>query len=342
MPSSGPRPCALATSASAGDLRLQLATLTSTLVTLVKTVFFGTPEIAVPALEALAATTTVVAVISQPDRPAGRKMKPQPCAVKLAAQRLGLAVHQPVAVKTGLSEWLGERDADLGVVLAYGRILPATVLAAPKHGCVNLHASLLPSYRGAAPIARALQHGETETGVSLMQMDEGLDTGPVYLRRRIVIEEHWNHGDLSAAVAALCAEMVRNDLGSVLTTRPEPQDASRATLAPPIRAEEARIDWSRPALDLHRDVRAFSPTPGAFTFSKGKRVRILKSRVVDSGQDTTTTSPGEVVRCHKSDLFVATGAGLLAVERAQVEGKKPLTASDLVNGRAFELGERLG
>jgi methionyl-tRNA formyltransferase len=207
-------------------------------------------------------------------------MKPQPCAVKLTAERLGLPMHQPTRVKTGLAEWMRELAADLGVVLAYGRVLPGAVLAAPEHGCVNLHASLLPRYRGAAPIARALQHGEKVTGVSLMRMDEGLDTGPVYVQRHITIEDDWNHGDLTLAVAARCAQMVREDLGLVLTSEPEPQDSTRASLAPPIHAQETQLDWTRPAQDLHHDVRAFSPTPGAHTFNQGKRVRILSTRIV--------------------------------------------------------------
>lgn len=334
-------------------LRLQPAAVTSTLVVLVKTVFFGTPEIAVPALEALTESTSVIAVVCQPDRPAGRKLKAQPCAIKRAAERLGLPIHQPVRVKTGLSDWLRERAPDLGVVLAYGRILPPDVLAAPKHGCVNLHASLLPKYRGAAPIARALQQGETETGVSLMQMDEGLDTGPVYLRRRLTIPEHWNHEDLTRAMAELCAEMIRNDLGTISSTEPEPQDSRLATLAPPITAEETRLDWSQPALTLHRNVRAFSPTPGAHTFARGKRLRVLASRVVSQtelepfaverapGTEGNGAEAGTVVRGSKDSLWVATGAGLLAIERAQLEGKKPLSARELLNGRAVQLGDVL-
>jgi methionyl-tRNA formyltransferase len=309
----------------------------------VKTVFFGTPEIAVPALEALLETTTVVSVVSQPDRPAGRKLKPQPSAVKRAAERLGLPIHQPSRVKTGLAQWLREQDADLGVVLAYGRILPGDVLAAPRHGCVNLHASLLPKYRGAAPIARVLQHGETETGVSLMRMDEGLDTGPVYVQRRLAIDEGWDHGDLSRAMGQLCAKIVHQDLDLALSTEPEPQDGTLATLAPPIRAEETQLDWSRPAVELWRDVRAFGPEPGAHTFRRGRRVRVLRARVAPEWEATLdATAPGTVVVCRKATLLVATGAGVLAIERAQVEGKKPLAARELINGRAFELGDTLG
>jgi methionyl-tRNA formyltransferase len=307
--------------------------------TLVKTVFFGTPEIAVPALEALAETTNLLAVVCQPDRPAGRKLLPRPCAVKLFAERVGIPVHQPERVKRELDTWLLERGADVAVVLAYGRILPASVLAAPRLGCVNLHASLLPEYRGAAPIARVLQDGRSVTGVSLMQMDVGLDTGPVFFRRSIDIADHWTAEDLTNALGALCATMVREDLPRIEGTTPVAQDDSLATHAPPIRAEETRIDWSLPATRLHGTVRAFSPAPGAHTFSRGKRVKLLETRPLP--EFATSALPGTVVECSRGSLLVATGHGALRIERAQLEGKKPLAAPELVNGRAFALGDRL-
>lgn len=306
-----------------------------------KTVFFGTPEIAVPALEALAATTQLVAVVCQPDRPAGRKLLPRPCAVKLAAPHLGVKVHQPERVKRELDEWLRLQGADLGVVLAYGRILPPSVLSAPRLGCVNLHASLLPRYRGAAPIARVLQDGLSETGMSLMQMDEGLDTGPVFFQRPLAIDPEWDSEDLARELGLLAARMVREDLPLVAAgATATPQDDHLATHAQPIRAEETRLDWSQPASVLHGSVRAFAPSPGAYTFSKGKRVKLLKTRVLPGRSHDA--QPGTVIEAQRGALWVATGAGVLAIERAQLEGKKPLEARELLNGRAFVQGDRLG
>src|SRR5450432_2108021 len=181
--------------------------------TSVRAVFFGTPAIAVPALRALAEVAEIVGVVCQPDRPAGRGLKLQPPAVKTAALELGYAVHQPVKVKTGnLDQWLSDRAPDVALVLAYGRILPSAVLSAPRRGCMNLHASLLPRWRGAAPINWSIMHGDHETGVCLMQMDEGLDTGPVYARRAIAIGDQETAGELAERLAATSAQLVREVL----------------------------------------------------------------------------------------------------------------------------------
>jgi methionyl-tRNA formyltransferase len=308
----------------------------------VRTVFFGTPEVAVPALRALVTTTSVVAVVCQPDRPAGRTLKSLPCAVKVAAVELGLPVHQPLKVRNGeFADWLRAQHADLGVVLAYGRILPKDVLAAPRLGCVNLHASLLPKYRGAAPIQRALANGETVTGVSLMQMDEGLDTGPVFSRRSLPIAEDWDAGTLTEKMAALCAEMVSEELPRVFEgASTVPQDSLAATHAPPITAEETRLNWGLAAEQLHHLVRAFAPTPGAHTYCKGKRIKILKTRL--GHFESQAAPPGTVICSRGNQLWIETGSVPLALERAQVEGKKALSAAELVNGRALVLGDRLG
>jgi methionyl-tRNA formyltransferase len=309
----------------------------------VKTVFFGTPDIAVPALEALAETTSVLAVVCQPDRPAGRKLQPRAPAVKLAAERLGLPVHQPSRVRTELDDWLRAQAADLGVVMAYGRILPPAVLSAPRLGCVNLHASLLPEYRGAAPIARVLADGRKETGMSLMQMNEGLDTGPVYLRRALTIDEGWNAGDLARELGILAAKMVRDDLDLVTKgVEPEPQDDSLATHAPPIENSETRLSWALSAGELHARVRAFNPIPGAHTFSKGRRLRILETTVTSLESAPERSMPGTIVSASRDVISVATGKGLLGIRRAQLEGKKPLGARELLNGRVVAVGDVLG
>lgn len=306
-----------------------------------KTAFFGTPSIAVPALRALAETTELMGVVCQPDRPAGRGLKLSSCPVKQAALELGVEVHQPVKVKTGnLDQWLAERQVDLAVVLAYGRILPPAVLNAPRLGCVNLHASLLPRYRGAAPINWALAAGETETGMSLMHMDEGLDSGPVYAQRRLSIGEHMNASALAEALSELGAQMVREDLHRVWDgVEPVPQDPTLVTYAPLITNADLLIDWSKPARDVHNHVRAFSPRPGAYTFVASKRLRVLQTEVID--EHTTRAAPGTVILASGDHALVATGRGCVRVLRAQLEGKREHDARQLINGRSLSEGVML-
>lgn len=308
-----------------------------------RTVFFGTPPLAVPALREVAATTTLVGVVCQPDKPAGRGLELAEPAVKRAALELGIEVHQPVKVKTGtLHEWIAARDVDLAVVLAYGRILPAAVLAAPKRGCVNLHASLLPKYRGAAPINWALIRGESETGISLMQMDEGMDTGPVYTRHRIDIAPTDDAGTLTESIAALAARVVREDVPKLERGQlmPEPQNDGEATLAPPITKEMTRVDWTRSAREIVGWVRGLSPKPGAMTTLRGKGLKILSARVAD--ETAKGAAPGIVIIAEKGTLVVATGDGCVAVRRAQLEGRRALDALDLVNGRSVRVADLLG
>lgn len=306
-----------------------------------RSVFFGTPEIAVPALRALAATSEVVGVVCQPDRPRGRGLRVQAPAVKLAALELGLELHQPVKVKTGnLHEWLAERRPDVALVLAYGRILPPNVLAAPRCGCMNLHASLLPKYRGAAPINWAIVEGETETGVSLMQMDEGMDTGPVYALRRLAIGSEETAGELAGRLAELAAEMVREDVpravsGELAAT---PQDESLASYAPLITAKDTEIDWTAPAGSIVNRVRGLTPRPGAHSSVRGKRLNLVTVRVAS---ESIAGAPGTVLVAARR-VLVAAGSGAVEVLRAQLEGRKPLGAVELVNGRALADGDRLG
>lgn len=308
-----------------------------------RSVFFGTPAIAVPALRALAETTEVVGVVCQPDRPAGRGMKLTAPAVKQTALELGLEVHQPVKVKTGnLDEWLEARAVEVAVVLAYGRILPEAVLAAPRRGCINLHASLLPEYRGAAPINWAIMRGETRSGISLMQMDAGLDTGPVYCARELAIAPTETAGELAARMADLAAAMVRDDLPRVLAGELEatPQDAARASHAPPLEKADLVVDWSWEATRIVDWVRGLSPLPCARTTLEGKTLKLQQARVCPG--TCPTGSAGEVVIADKSGLVVACGEGFVELQRAQLEGRKALAAVDLVNGRLLTLGARLG
>ena len=307
-----------------------------------RTVFFATPALAVPALHALSKTTTVVGVVCQPDRPAGRGLSLREPPVKLAAKQLGLEVHQPVKVKTGtLHEWLRERSPDVVVVLAYGRILPPPVLAVPRRGCLNLHASLLPKYRGAAPINWAIVHGETETGLSLMQMDEGCDTGPVLTRRSIPIGPEMTAGELAEQLAQLAVTVVREDLPRAVSgkLRAVPQDEDHASLAPLITKEHRRVDWSKSAPEIANLVRGMAPRPSAFTTLRGKQLKVLAARAVE---DRVVGPAGRAELVPERRIVVRTGDGALQLTRAQLEGRKALDAADLINGRSIVAGELLG
>ncbi len=306
-----------------------------------RTVFFGTPAIAVSALQALARTTRVVGVVCQPDRPAGRGMKLRPPAVKEAALDLGLEVHQPIKVKTGnLHQWLSTRQPDVAVVLAYGRILPPAVLRAPKLGCVNLHASLLPKFRGAAPIQRALWAGEATTGISLMQMDEGLDTGAVFCRRELPILPDDDAGSLSRRLAELAAEVIEQELPAVLSGELQAvaQNDSEATHAPPIQKAETALDFAQPARALWGQVRALAPRPGAACRLGDKRLRITAAQ---PSKLPAPGAPGTVSIWDKKRVLVATGDGTLEILTAQLEGRKELRAQDLANGRVVGEGDVL-
>ena len=307
-----------------------------------RSVFFGTPEIAVTALKALAETSELVGVICQPDRPRGRGLEVQEPPIKRVARELGVPVHQPVKVKTGnLDQWLLQRSIDVALVFAYGRILPDPVLSAPRRGCMNLHASLLPKYRGAAPIEWAIARGESETGISLMQMDSGLDTGPVFAKRALRIGEHETAGELAARLSELAAVVVREDLPRAVKGELSAveQDSALATLAPPLEREHGRLDWSASAVTLDRLVRAMTPRPGAHTFLRGKLLKIIKALPVAASSDAP---PGTVTDSVLHEILVATGEGALAITRAQLEGRKALDARDLINGRVLKPGDVLG
>ncbi len=306
-----------------------------------RAVFFGTPQIAVPALRALTRIAEVVGVVCQPDRPAGRGLSLKAPEVKLAALELGLDVTQPTRVRDGsLEAWLRERKPDVALVLAYGRILPRGVLDAPARGCVNLHASLLPAYRGAAPIQWSIIRGETATGISLMQMDEGLDSGPVYLKRSLPIGPEETSGELAARLAELAAEVTLEALAKVVQGElvAEPQDETRVTLAPPLERSHGIIDWSQSSQRIHDLVRGLSPRPSAFTTAGAQRLRVAATRLASP---VPALEPG-TVRVERPRVLVGTGDGALELVRAQLEGKRELAALDLVNGRALVDAQVLG
>ena len=263
--------------------------------------------------------------------------------VKEAALELRISVHQPTKVRTGeLAAWLREKDVDVALVMAYGRILPADVLGAPRRGAMNLHASLLPRYRGAAPINWCIVNGETQTGVSLMQMDEGLDTGPVYSRHALDISETETGGSLAERIATLAAHVVRADLAAAVDGKltAEPQDPVLASHAPLIERKHLQVDWSRTAIEVARLIRGMAPRPGAFTLLNGKTLRLHDARPVP-GPMPPGAGPGTISVLGKR-AFVATGTGTLELINAQLEGKKALMAQDLINGRVLVEGQVLG
>jgi methionyl-tRNA formyltransferase len=308
----------------------------------VRCVFFGTPALAVPCLEALTQTVEVVFAVCQPDRSAGRGLQLRTPEVKAWSNSKGLTVIQPSNLKDGqLQNLMREHNVDLGVVLAYGKLLPPDLLDTPSLGCVNLHASLLPRHRGAAPIQWAILAGDSETGVSLMQMEAGLDTGPVLAQHRISIEPRETSGSLTERMSQLCAQVIRLEiprlaLGSLI---PTPQEHEHATWAPPIRSADRRLDFERPSIEVDARVRALSPRPGALTTCRGRILRLLETLPLaeDSGLE-----PGTVSITSEKRIRVATRAGSLEILRAQFEGKKPLSAIELLNGRSLANGDRLG
>jgi len=308
----------------------------------VRTLFFGTPDIAAMVLQALAETTDVAAVVCQPDRPAGRGMKLRPPATKVLATELGIEVAQPRKIRNvEFADWVRAQDADVAVVIAYGRILPKTLLDAPRRGCMNLHASLLPQYRGAAPINWAIVNGETHTGIALMQMDEGMDTGPVYRMRNLAIGPDETAGELYVRLGELAATMVREDLPAAVSgdVTAVPQQHDAATMAPMLKKEDGWVDWTQAARRVHDHIRGMSPWPGAHTTIGSKRFKLLSSRLGTSDVDG---EPGTIVTLARDHAVVACGRGSVRLLRGQLEGKKALDAKQLAAGRTLVEGVRLG
>ncbi|WP_434031538.1 methionyl-tRNA formyltransferase [[Pseudomonas] boreopolis] len=297
-------------------------------------VFAGTPEFAVPSLRAAAQRHEVVAVYTQPDRPAGRGRGLTPSPVKLEAIARGIPVLQPETLKSPESQDALRRLApDLMVVVAYGLILPKVVLAIPTHGCWNVHASLLPRWRGAAPIQRAIEAGDAETGVGLMLMEAGLDTGPVLLEQRTPIGADETGGQLHDRLAELGAQVLSDGLGLLragIRPVPRPQPAEGVTYAHKLDKAEARLDWSQPADVLARKVRAFNPWPVAEAQLAGERVRIHAAVALER---TAPAAPGTVLAASKQGIDVACGEGALRLRVLQREGGKAITAADYLNAR---------
>lgn len=300
-------------------------------------IFAGTPDFAVAPLAALiAARCNIVAVYTRPDRPAGRGRKLTPSPVKQTALAAGIAVLQPTSLKEEqAAQTLRGFDAHLMVVAAYGLLLPPAALDATRLGCVNIHASILPRWRGAAPIQRAILAGDTQTGISIMRMEAGLDTGPVYLVRACAITANETGGSLHERLAALGADALMAAMPGILdgSLTPDPQDDRLATYARKLSKDEARIDWTRSAVDIERQVRAFDPWPIAQTGLGGEVVRVWAAHALT---ETTDGAPGRALAVGKDGIDVATGAGVLRITRLQVAGKRPVPALDFINARGLD------
>ncbi len=297
-------------------------------------VFAGTPDFAVPSLVAAASRQEVVAVYTQPDRPAGRGRTLTPSPVKRAAVERGIPVLQPESLKSQVArDALAALQPDVLIVVAYGLILPPKILAIPKFGCWNVHASLLPRWRGAAPIQRAIEAGDTQTGVCLMQMEAGLDTGPVLLSQSLDIDAEETGGQLHGRLAALGAQVLADGLGLLragIRPVPRPQPAAGVTYAHKLDKAGAKLDWTQPATELANKVRAFNPWPMAEAQVAGERLRIHAAVAVPRERDA---SPGTLLAASRDGLDIACGEGALRIRTLQRDGGKAITAADFLNAR---------
>lgn len=307
-------------------------------------VFFGTPEFAVPTLEALIASNHPVAgVVTQPDRPKGRGQAMQPSPVKAAALRRGLAVLQPARLKDeAFLQELRNLKPDLGVVAAYGKILTDEVLSIPRFGLINVHASLLPKYRGAAPIHRAVMAGEESTGVTIMRIVKALDAGPMLSSVSRAIGPDDTSIDVERALADLGARALVESVDAISagTARETPQQDDRSTYAPRLEKSDGIVDWSRSAVDIHNQIRGLYPWPHAFSEIGGERIILLRSRVESEDMPSADRAPGSVVQAQGDVLTVQTGNGLLRLLELQREGRRPVSAREFIAGRPLAADAR--
>jgi methionyl-tRNA formyltransferase len=312
----------------------------------IKIIFMGTAELSCASLEKLAGekSFSVNAVVTQPDKPKGRDLKLTPSPVKILAEKLNLPVLQPLKARD--EQFLGalrELKPDLMVVVAYGQILPRTILDLPRFGCLNVHTSLLPKYRGAAPIQWAIANGDAETGVTIMKMDAGLDTGPILSVRRTAIlpadDSQILHDRLAQLGAELLVETIRDYLTGTISPQPQPKDGS--TYAAKIKKEDGKIDWNTPSIKIWNRLRAFTPWPGAFTFlqtePKPQLLKIWKAEPMEK-----SGGAGEVLSADKNGIFVGCGQGALRILEVQREGGRRLTAEQFLIGHPLKLGAKFG
>ncbi len=319
-------------------------------------IFMGTPDFAVLILKALLPPPSpplkgggvgrgweVVAVVTQPDRPSGRGKQVTPPPVKVVAEQAGVKVLQPETLKDeAVVAQLAALRPEVMVVAAFGQILRKNVLALPKYGCLNVHASLLPRWRGAAPVAAAIRAGDAETGVTIMLMDEGLDTGPMLARRAVPITPHHTGGSLTVELAEVGAALLVETLPAWLAGQLEaqPQDSHLATLAPRLKKEQGEINWLDSAVEIERQVRAYNPWPGAFTYGPRGLIKIIAVQVAPKATGPLEANPGLLFR-HKGGVYVTTGNGVIRLVTVQPAGKKEMAAEAMVNGQPELLGSTL-
>jgi methionyl-tRNA formyltransferase len=306
-------------------------------------VFMGTPQAAVPTLRRILNDGhEIVAVWTQPDRPSGRGNQIAFSPVKEFALSHGLTIHQPQRIKTDEAKQLfAAHDADVAIVVAYGRILPEEFLKAPARGCINVHFSLLPRYRGAAPTNWAIVNGESETGVTTMFMEATLDTGPILLQQATPIGKTETAPELMQRLAETGAELLSKTLARLDDLTPQPQDHTQATFAPIIKKEDGLIDWSKPALVIERAIRGFQPWPTAYTTYGSRRLTIWEAEPLDCL--APEVAPGEVTAAHGAELVIQCGArSALRLLEVQPEARKRLTARDFINGLHVKIGDRFG
>jgi methionyl-tRNA formyltransferase len=305
----------------------------------VKIIFAGTPQFAADALDALLKDHQIVAVLTQPDRPSGRGMQLTASPVKQLALQHGLPVLQPATLKTEEAQQaLKQLDADVMVVAAYGLILPKAVLQTPRYGCLNIHASLLPRWRGAAPIQRAILAGDAETGITTMQMDEGLDTGDMLMKKKCSIAADDTAQSLHDKLSELGAEAITETLQALENgkLRPEKQDSLLATYAAKLTKAEAKLDWTQDAAQLERAVRGYYPFPTAYATLGETHVKIMRASLASGAK----AAPGTVVAIDKEHISVACGSGVLALELLQKPGGKALPVTQFVQGFPIKTGDR--
>ena len=308
-----------------------------------KIVFAGTPEFAALHLQSLIdSENDVIAIYTQPDRPAGRGKKLQASEVKKLAVKHSIPIYQPQSLKTEEAQIaLAELQADIMIVVAYGLILPISILNTPRLGCLNVHGSLLPRWRGAAPIQRSIWAGDIETGVTIMQMDEGLDTGAMLSQYKLTISKQDTSASLYHKLAEIGPKTLIKTLDKLTELQPEIQDNKLASYAKKLSKEEAKIDWNLTAVQLERNIRAFNPWPVAFFTLNNFSIKVYSSEVIQTG--TPDIPAGQIIRADKHGILVATGNECLLLTKLQLPGKKSMLAADVLNGRAdwFVIGRSL-
>ena len=305
-------------------------------------VFMGTPEIAAVTLQTLIdGSDPIVGVVTQPDRPTGRGQHTRQSPVRRMAESRGIPVMTPPKIRdSGFLDALRSWNPQLIVVVAFGRILPKSVLELSPHGCLNVHYSLLPKYRGAAPVPWTIVNGEEKGGVTTMQLVEQLDAGPIYLQQEIELDEHETTGSLQAKLAPLGAQLLLKTICGLKSNSLQPhyQDETDVTFAPIIKKEDGLVDWTQPALTIERRVRAFTPWPSAYTHLNGKLLKVHRATLIETNRSGT---PGEIVRADSGGFWIATGKGTLSLEEVQLENKKRIPGVEFIKGARMAAGDHL-